>query len=413
MKILLVVKSKKMECLGVMYLSAVAKQVGHECRIVALDDAVPVSLSWHPDMVGFSVLTGDQHKMIVTAAQILATKPKPVPSIVFGGPHPTFFQNDFKNIDAQIVRGEGEQWMANFVGSSRNYLTLDSIPWPDRTDFPDMVIRDFIASRGCLYKCRYCYSDRFAQMYPDLPRVRYRSVKDVVDEVNSVDPEFVYFQDSCFGVNIKWMREFSKQYGKQVNIPYHCHLRPDQCTDERVLFLHDSHCYSVRIALETASDRLRQMIGREKTTNKETIKAAWLLRKWDIKLMIQNILGLPSATIEDDLATLEVNIQCQPDYGWCSIFAPYPGTELGDQCRKDGSYTGDFSEISDSFFDESVLNFSDEYKEQLVCLQRVFALCTEVGYLPEVKELTYENFPKLIHKIMRSQGDKRLYGGVI
>ena len=145
----------------------------------------------------------------------------------------------------------------------------------------------------------------------------------------------------------------------------------------------------------------------------DVVSAARLLRKWDIKLMIQNMLALPTSTIEDDLETLEVNIRCQPAYGWCSVFTPYPGTELGDYCKKNGLYKGDYSDLSDNFFDTSPLNFSPEHHEQVECLQKVFALCTETGYMPEPKELTHENFPKLIHKIMRQQGDNRLYAGVL
>jgi radical SAM superfamily enzyme YgiQ (UPF0313 family) len=129
--------------------------------------------------------------------------------------------------------------------------------------------------------------------------------------------------------------------------------------------------------------------------------------------MIQNMLGLPTSTIEEDLQTLEVNIYANPAYGWCSIFSPYPGTKLGDLCKEHGYYTGDYSEMSDSFFDGSLLNFTEEHKEQLYCLQRIFALCVEARYLPDKKELTKENFPALVHKIMRTVCDKRLYGGVI
>ena len=397
-----------MENLGVMYLSAIVKQAGHECKIVDLPSAFDIAMSWKPNLVGYSVMTGDQHKFIQLDRQI---RSKMHIASLFGGPHATFFPDDFP--DDPVALGESEQDIADLLNHTAKYFDINSIPWPDRTDFPDMKIRDFIASRGCKGSCKYCYNQRWAKMFPEIPRVRIRSVDDVIDEVNSVDPEFVYYQDSCFGIDMNWLREFSRKYRSKINIPYHCHLRPDQINDERVLLLHDSGCFSVRIALETASNKLRKVIGRGKTTNKETIKASWLLKTYNIKLMIQNILGLPGSTIEDDLATLEVNIQCNPDYGWCSIFQPYPGTDLGDQCLKDGSYTGDFSEISDCFFDKSVLNFSDEYKEQLVCLQRVFALCAEVGYMPEPKELTYENFPKLIHKITRQQGDKRLYGGII
>ena len=145
----------------------------------------------------------------------------------------------------------------------------------------------------------------------------------------------------------------------------------------------------------------------------DVVSAARLLRKWDIKLMIQNMLVLPTSTIEDDLETLECNIRCRPSYAWCSIFTPYPGTELGDYCKKNGFYKGDYSNITDCFFDRSVLEFSEEYKEQTYCLQKIFALCVEIQVMPEIKDLTLENLPHFVHKALRKLGDKRLYNGVI
>ena len=416
MKILLVVKSKKMECLGPMYLSAVVKQIGHECSIVDIVEAETSALKLRPDIIGYSVFTGDQNRFKQLNHRL---KEKLKFISIFGGGHSTFFPQDFNDnpdID-HVVRGEGENWMADFLASKRQkadaYPDINSIPWPAREDFRGMKIRDFISSRGCPYNCSYCFNDTWAKMFPEVKRVRIRSVENVIEEINSVDPKFVYFQDSCFGVDMMWLRKFSRLYEKEINIPFHCHLRPDQVNEERTILLHVAGCYSVRIALETASKDLRKLIGRERTSNEETIKASWLLKKWNIKLMIQNMLALPSSTIEDDLATLDVNIQCHPDYGWSSIFVPYPGTALGDKCVKEGWYRGDYSEISDTFFDASVLEFSEERKEQSYCLQKIFALCTEVGYLPKVNELTYENFPKLVHKIMRKQGDNRLYAGVL
>ena len=413
MKILFVVKSKAIETLGPMYLSAVARQAGAETRIVAIENACIVANIWQPDVVGLSVLTGNQQAFIHLSKRLRMILPFDS-KIIVGGPHATFFSEDFSHGDFDyIVPGEAEGWMTKHLGLYKEFPDLDSIPWPVRDDFPDMKIRDFMSSRGCPHRCRYCFNDKWIHMYPDIPRVKYRSVDDVINEIDSVCPEFVYFQDSCFGVNIEWMRKFSEQYKSRIGIPFHCHLRPSQVTPERVSLLKEANCLSTRIALETASDKLRKVIGREQTSNEETIRSATLLRKAGIKLMIQNMLCLPSSTIEDDLQTLEVNIQCKPDYAWASIFAPYPGTALGDECKEKGWYTGDYADLTESFFDRSVLNFTEEYKEQTYLLQKVFALAVEAQCLPGIGELTQSNIFTFIHRAMRKLGDGRLYGGVI
>jgi anaerobic magnesium-protoporphyrin IX monomethyl ester cyclase len=423
MKVLLVVKSMVIESLGVMYLSAVVKQAGHEAKICEMDDAISCAKLWRPDIIGFSVMTGDQEKVKWISEAIIGwwAVGNKQPEIVVGGPHPTFFPEDFlpdsfviNGVNYVVAIGEGENTMVQMLGGAPDsYPTIDSIPWADRFDYPNHKIRDFITTRGCPYNCSYCYNEAWAKMFPEVDRVRTRDVDDVVAEIEDVAPEFVYFQDSCFGLNKNWFREFSMKYSARVNIPYHCHMRPNQVTDEQVLLLHDSGCMSVRIALESASSRLRDLMNRTNTDLDKVLRAVKLLRKWDIKLMIQNIIGMPTGTIMEDLETLEFNIRCKPAYGWVSIFSPYPGTELGDRCKREGWYTGDYSDITDCFFDTSFLNITPEYREQLECLQKIFALCVEVGYLPDVEELTHANFPKLVHKVMRKQGDRRLYGGVV
>jgi anaerobic magnesium-protoporphyrin IX monomethyl ester cyclase len=404
MKILLAVKSKALENLGVMYLSSIAKQAGHDCRIVEFKEVFDW-ISWKPKIIGFSVMTGDQGYVKGLADAFPAQK------VIVGGPHVSFFPEDFPGVT--IVQGEGENAFAEIIGYRKTFPDLDSIPWPDRTHFPGMKIRDFISSRGCPHSCAYCYSQKWAEISPDIPRVRFRSVDDVIAETKVVGGAFNYYQDACFGLNRKWMIDFCEKYWVSVKRPFHVHLRPSQVDIEMASHLAMAGCYSVRFALETASDKLRKLINREHTSNEETYEASRLCRKYGIRFMIQNILGLCESTIEDDLNTLDVNIKSRPDYAWCSIFQPYPGTALGDYCKEKGLYSGDFSELSDSFFDKSVLNFSPEHKEQLECLQRVFALAVETSTMPKIEELTYEQFPKLVHRLMRKLGDRRLYAGII
>jgi radical SAM superfamily enzyme YgiQ (UPF0313 family) len=412
MRFLFVVKSKAIETLGPMYLAAIAKRFGHEARIIDIENAAIMTSEWKPDVIGYSVLTGNQLSFIHLNERL--KKIAPDATTVVGGPHATFFPRDFLNESFDfVIGGEAEDWMLSFLGQEGSFKELDDIPFPDRSSFPDMKIRDFISTRGCFFGCKYCFNKKWHELYPGLPKVRFRSVENVISEIESVHPEFVYFQDSCFGVNMDWLRDFTNEYHDRIDAPFHCHLRPSQVTPERVSLLLAAGCMSTRIALETASDRLRKLIGRENTSNEETIRSATLLRKAGIGLMIQNMLGLPESTIEDDLYTLEVNVRCKPDYAWASIFSPFPGTALGEECKEKGWYTGDYSDITDCFFDKSVLNFSEEYKTQTYLLQKVFALAVETQCMPEVSELNPEDIYKFIHRAMRKLGDGRMYGGVI
>lgn len=412
MKVLLVVKSKFMESLGVMYLESIIKQGDkhgdHECRIVSLDEAKEVAEQYLPDILGYSIMTGDRKKFELFWYNAKGKKPK----IIVGGPDPSFFPEGYAWAD-EIVRGEAEAWAAERFGSSLCICGIDNIPWPDRTDFPNYKVRDFISSRGCPYKCSYCYNAQWATLFPEQKGVRVRSVEDVIAEIKFVNPEYVYFQDSCFGVNMEWFERFALSYRDEVNKPWQCNFRPEQITPERAGLLQISGCTAVRMALESGVNRLRSLIGRNGVRLKKVREAAEILKEFEIQFMLQNIIGLPTSTIEDDLFTLELNIQYQPTYSWVSIFQPYPGTVLGDQCIAEGWYKGDYSDISDSFFDTSHLEFDDEHKERLEILQKIFELCVRMRYLPEPDELTYKNLPKLIHQITRKEGDRKLYLGLL
>jgi len=416
MKVLFIVKSKTIETLGPMYLAAVVKKCGHEAFITSIDGAdgaEPIARVWKPDIIGYSIMTGDREKFM-ELDEALKTHLSFI-SIV-GGPDVTFFPQGYDWAD-HAIQGEGENWIADYLSGKRlkmdAFPDIDSFPEPDRSDFPGMRVRDFLASRGCTNSCNYCYSATFVKMFPDIPRIRVRDPHAVIAEVSKVQPEFAYFQDSTFGVSIEWLRIFSQHYGMKIRIPFHVHLRPDHAIAERITLLSDAGCVSVKMALETASDRLRKLVNRGNTSNEDVYTAARLLRKEKIALILQSMLGLPSATIEDDLETLAVNIKCKPAYAWCSIFQPYPQTGLAKYCEKKGLYLGNYTEIGDNFFDKSVLNIPNKHKEQLACLQRIFAFCVEMQVMPEVNDLTWKKLPKFIHQTMRKIGDRRMFPGII
>lgn len=455
MKVLFITKPFIIEPLGIMYLSAAAKAAGHKTDLARISDDLEKKVEeFEPDIVAYSLMTGDQdlfldlNQSLKRTYQFLS---------VFGGPHPTFFPELINQDGVDIVcRGEGEPAFVDLLNKQekaeditqienlfvkrngriiqngvRPLADIDSLPFPDREivfQFPEIKkgpIKHFIASRGCPYNCSYCFNEKYSQLYSNKgKRVRFRNVISLVDEIEDVvkssPTRFVYFQDDTFTLNKNWLKDFTKEYAERVNLPFHCHVRPNTVDEETVNLLKQAGCYSVHIAAETANDRLRNDILNRRMTREQIIKATILLREHGIRLMLQNIIGLPTGSLEDDLATLEMNIEAKPDYAWVSIYQPYPGTKLGEYCRRQEYYMGDFSDLSSNFFDSSNLNFPGRYKNQLSHLQKLFAIFVEYPELhrlglsqvmidiPNTEE-TRERY-QTAYKQFRKKGDKRLYG---
>jgi radical SAM superfamily enzyme YgiQ (UPF0313 family) len=152
-------------------------------------------------------------------------------------------------------------------------------------------------------------------------------------------------------------------------------------------------------------------------TNEQIVNAVTLFQNHGIRVMLQNILGLPFTTLQNDFETLELNIKCQPDYAWASIFQPYPKTALGMRCSQEGVYTGDFSDLGSSFFDSSHLNIS--HKNEVANLQKLFAIAVAnpkiytsgrlQRLIKEPYEKTRESYTRA-YKAFRKKADKALYG---
>lgn len=76
-----------MENLGLMYLSAVIKQCGHECKIVHQDDADCDIYHFKPDIVGYSIMTGNQKLFAIFNDRFKNIHNY---TSIAGGPHPSF-----------------------------------------------------------------------------------------------------------------------------------------------------------------------------------------------------------------------------------------------------------------------------------------------------------------------------------
>ncbi|MBU1627051.1 B12-binding domain-containing radical SAM protein [bacterium] len=416
MRILFVVIDYLTTPMGVLYLSSIAKRMGHEVDVtcIHLPSFVNDAREFEPDVIGYGIVTGSHNPFIEINRKL---KEYIDFQGIFGGSHCTFFPEVIHEdgVDS-ICRGEAEEAFADYLnvldtGESPEKIDnwwfkkngkiienplralnedLDSIPFPDRDLFRRFGnLRNektafVITTRGCPYNCSYCFQHAFREMYQGKGKlIRSRSVDNVLDEVQEIKEKFplqlVIFIDDTFNLDEEWLREFSEKYPTKIGLPYHCLLRGNLVTENVVRYLSSSGCVSVKMAIESADDDLRNGVLNRGISKEKLLNAASLIKGSKMKLLTQNILGIPGGSLEKDLETLKMNITIKPSYLFATLMQVYPKTKICEYAKKTGVYDGDTSSIPQSFFHRSVLKIPD--KEKIERLRMLFALVVELPFL--------------------------------
>lgn len=374
--------------LGAAYISSMLKREGHRVTSINLDDGrdyLERIKQLAPDILAYSCATSRSRYYFDINRKIKAIHPC---LSIFGGPHPTFFPQTIEEdgVDA-ICSGEGEYPMLEMVtalnegrdptsvenltfdiggkiikNKNRPFLTkekLNALPFPDRELIRDEMVWKHrtgyvMAGRGCPYDCSYCFN-HISRDIQEGRWTRQRSVDNVLAEIQWLKEKYhiiyVAFQDDTFILNRRWLREFLPRYGKEIGLPFICNVRCDLTDEEEARLLADAGCIRVATGIENGDDELRRTILAKNVTSEQIIKACDLYYRHGIKVVGQNMFGVPGETVETALSTIELNLRCRTHTNTFSFFAPFPGTKLGEICHDEYGFSGDLAEIPEEFQD--------------------------------------------------------------
>jgi len=435
MKILFFYENYNNEPLGIMYLSSVLKEAGHKTDFFIIGDNIELIKKikqFKPDIIAISTTTG-LHKRYMEISRMIKSSFDTF--IIFGGPHPTYFPEIITEdcVDAVCI-GEGEYAFLELVNNLeagkditkikgiwvklnkkiyKNPIRpliqdLDSLPYPDRElvekHFGKMETRHFIAIRGCPYSCTYCYNHTLKKMYPNQPFIRARSASNMIEEIKEVLNKYhfkrVMFVDDTFILNRKWLKEFSKKYKKEIGLPFHCNIRTDIFDEEVAKLLKDAGCFEIDMAIESGNEYIRNKILKRNISNEQIIKAGQIIKKMGMKLRTENMVGIPGETLQNVIETLRLNTKVNPYYAWCSIFQPYPKTELGEYAKNYLKKSINLEEINQNYHTNSVLNIKN--KREMENIHKFFAICVSYPFLiPMTKILIKMPSNRFFNLIMR------------
>lgn len=289
---------------------------------------------------------------------------------IWGGVHPTIFPDTtLKQMDLDAVCiGEGEYTMRDlvkclknggklqdvdglcfksgenivFTGSREPIKELDSLPWYawhliDMRKYSAPTFLDpkrrrricLMESRGCPYRCSYCYAYKMFG-----PRWRGRSVEKVLEEIKFLYSSygieyFNIFDDLPFGGNPKKMNEFCRGIRKiSRDIIWDCDHRVNLVNRKLITAMKSGGCTQIYFGVESGSPRILKLLNRTGITIQNIVNAFDICFDVGVKTIAGFMVGLPTETEKDIEMSIELAKRIPATQFRVSNYVPYAGTDL-------------------------------------------------------------------------------------
>lgn len=273
--------------------------------------------------------------------------------ILWGGIHATICPEDaIEHADILCV-GEGEQpmldlcralsqghditaisnlWVRNGADVKRNDIrplidNLDELPFPDYLQPNTWFIEDnriramdpisetaeyrIYPSRGCPYKCAYCYNSTMRGLFKGKGRYyRTRSAANVIRELETARSMFprirrIKFDGDVFAFPKPWFREFAQAYAQSIRIPFEILTYPGELDEEDFRLLRKAGLQKIQVGVQSGSDTEVAGVYDRTSTGQDVRNTVAMAQRNGIEVVFDLIFDNPLATRADNRAMIE------------------------------------------------------------------------------------------------------------
>ncbi|NMC06806.1 MAG: radical SAM protein [Candidatus Lokiarchaeota archaeon] len=364
--------------IGLGYLAAYLDRAGYHVDIldlanrqISMDTLVAFIKRRAPILVGISALTAYYMRMKELCLALRAALDDIV--LVLGGVHPSSLPDHaIRECDADfIVIGEGEQTLLELAraieSGTRDFSRIkgiayrqdgsvktteprdliddiDSLPMPawhkiNPNTYPKnphgvllkhVEVAPIVTSRGCPFTCMYCASCQFWRQ-----RIRFRSVKSVVDEIQYLHDEFgireIHFWDDNITLRrdhiIALCKELIKRGLNKMAFSAPNGVRVDTLDKTMLRWMKAAGFYSMTFAVESGSARiLREM--KKKIDLVKILENTVIAHELGFMINSFFIIGFPGDTEESITRTIQYAVSIPFTYSVFFHLKPLPGSDI-------------------------------------------------------------------------------------
>ena len=235
---------------------------------------------------------------------------------------------------------------------------------------PEALSINLNATRGCPYRCIYCYHDFIGNRY------RTRSPQKELDEMKMLyqryGVKYFHFVDDEFVMKKKFVYEFCEQVKETgLGFTWGCSGRVNLMTEDLIATMANAGCVLIAYGIESGSQKMLDIMKKRVTVEqaKQSVKLTQKYLGWaDCSFMI----GTPGETRETIQETIDFckELSLVPEVIFFTT--PYPGTELYEMARVQNKI-GDEEEYIMRLGEQGeqiMVNFTDFTDEELKTIKK-------------------------------------------
>jgi len=423
--------------LGLAYIHSYLEQNGYEVKLLFLneypfDECKEIIIreleSFDPRIIGLQIISHNRVSSYRMIEYIHENRGEV--AIVIGGIHASIMHEQIlkKYPFLTAVIGEGEATMLELAGRIVNsesiegvngiaYVrngvvertparalidNLDILPFPKHELFfksGKRKVASMVTTRGCPYKCSFCCLDILSRR-----KVRYRSVKNVVDEIEYLYKNFpalkkIWIHDDTFCIdNERAIRVCNEIVSRKIKLQFVCSAKFKPISKEMIDAMEKAGFIQMLFGLETGSPRVLKATHKAITTE-DVISAVNLLKGSKIETTAFLIVGLYGENDESIKETARLVQEMQKIkyfyYNEIGTLGIYPGTEIYEIAKRAGAISDDFW-MTDKpvplFTVEHSVEDLERMKETLLNSIAIRKARTLAGFLAQYKVLLHVFF---------------------